>query len=79
MANEIKHADVLSEELLLTVDDGSVAIVKHQDVIECAQKTAGFERAEEVRRQADKEDQSTDELSYNHDGTLKTEPNCSCC
>jgi hypothetical protein len=32
MAREIKHADELSEALVLTLEDGRKAIIKHEDV-----------------------------------------------
>lgn len=49
MADEIKHAGVLSGGLILIVlSDGREALVKHDDVIACAVKTASFERADQV-------------------------------
>jgi hypothetical protein len=60
MAEEIKHADVLSEGLLLTLRDGREALIKHDDVIDCAEKTAAFERAEEIRSKSGVEDQLPD-------------------
>jgi hypothetical protein len=57
MAREIKHADVLSEALVLTLQDGREAIIKHKDVIECAENTASFQRALEMRSRALEEDE----------------------
>jgi hypothetical protein len=57
MAREIRHADVLSEALVLTLEDGREAIIRHVDVIECAENTASFQRAQEVRRQTQEEDE----------------------
>ena len=57
MAKEIKYADVLSKGLLLTLKDGREALINHDDVIDCAEKTAAFDRAEEIRRESAVEDQ----------------------
>jgi hypothetical protein len=56
MADGIKHADVLSDGLLLTLKDGREALLKHDDVIDCAEKTAAFDRVEEIRRKVEAED-----------------------
>lgn len=51
------HVDLLSDgRLLLALNDGREALVRDEDVIECAEQTKGFESVEELKRQANEAD-----------------------
>jgi hypothetical protein len=40
MSKEIKDTDILSDGLLIVLEDGREALLKHEDVVDCAEKTA---------------------------------------
>ena len=44
MQDELKHADVLSEGLLVTFKDGREALIPAKDVLACAEATQAFDR-----------------------------------
>ena len=46
MGKQIDAADILSQGILVFLKDGREALLKDEDVIDCAEKTGAFERAE---------------------------------
>ena len=53
---KIKHADVLSDGLLITFADGREALLNEEDVWKCAESTGAFLRLEEFKREANEDD-----------------------
>ena len=53
MNGEIKQAEVLPDGLLISLTDGREALLNAADVLECAEKTGAFERAERVLKDSD--------------------------
>ena len=52
MSELLKHADVLSEGLLLTFQDGREALIEGKDLLACAEQNNAFERVKPFQEQA---------------------------
>lgn len=63
MSNEIKGAEVLPDGLLLFLKDGREAILNEADVLECAEHSGAFERAERVLKDPEHDWNAGDDTS----------------
>ena len=51
MCDVLKHADVLSDGLLLTFRDGREALIDGKDILVCAEETSAFERVKMYQKE----------------------------